>query len=51
MAAALLDPLGKPLAAISVGGPVSRLTRRRLAALGRMLRQAAANLTSRLEGA
>lgn len=37
VAAALREPSGLPLGAISVGGPASRLSRRRLAALGKRL--------------
>ncbi len=51
VAAAVRDPLGRAVGAISIGGPVSRLTRRRLAALGRGLRRAAAGLPSRMEEA
>ncbi len=51
VAVVLRDPAGDAVAAISIGGPASRLTRRRLAALGKTLRRAAARLSSRLEGA
>ena len=51
VAAVVRDPLGDPVGAISIGGPVSRLTRPRLAELGESLRRAARSLSRRLEGA
>lgn len=50
-AAALRDRRGYPVGVISVGGPVGRLKRRRLAALGRTLRERAARLSAPLDHA
>jgi DNA-binding IclR family transcriptional regulator len=48
VAAALREPSGLPLGAISVGGPASRLGRRRLASLGKRLAATAERLARRL---
>ncbi len=48
VAAALREPSGLPLGAISVGGPASRLSRRRLAALGKRVAATAKRISSGL---
>lgn len=49
VAAALLDARGNALGAISLGGPVSRLTEERIAELGAILQSTAARLSRRLD--
>lgn len=49
VAAALVDPLGQALGAISLGGPVSRLEPDRLAELGSLLARSAAGISRRLQ--
>lgn len=46
--AALRGPLGEPVGAISVGGPTSRIDRRRHAELGALLKTAAAKISKQL---
>jgi DNA-binding IclR family transcriptional regulator len=48
VAAVLCDPLGEAVGAISVGGPVSRMTKRKLVSVGRTLRQLAHDLSRQL---
>jgi len=48
VAAALLDAKGSPLGAISLGGPVTRLTDERMAEMGAVLQSRAALLSRRL---
>ena len=50
IAAVVFNPCGEPLAAISVSGMTSRLTDDRLPALGRIVREVAAELTVALGG-
>ncbi|MDH3403774.1 MAG: IclR family transcriptional regulator [Acidobacteriota bacterium] len=51
VATALRDPLGEPPAAISLGGPVSRLAGRRLEELAGALHASAAKLSHRIQPA
>jgi DNA-binding IclR family transcriptional regulator len=46
--AALRGPLGEPVGAISVGGPTSRIERKRHAELGALVRTAAAKISKQL---
>ncbi len=48
-AAVLHDAGGEAVGAICVGGPAARLTRRRLTALGKTLKERAAALSRQLE--
>jgi DNA-binding IclR family transcriptional regulator len=49
VAVVVLDPLGRALGAISLGGPVSRLSDHRLDELGAALRSCAARISRRLQ--
>ena len=50
VAAPLLDRLGHPIAAITIAGPSSRITARRFAELGAIMKQAARNAEQRYLG-
>jgi DNA-binding IclR family transcriptional regulator len=50
VAAPLLDRLGHPIAAITIAGPSSRITARRFAELGAIMKQAAHNAEQRYLG-